>query len=799
MKNKLFMAGMVTTIATMGAVSVVEADSLKFSDVKEGHSHYGAIMELSQRGIIHGYPDGTFKPNEVVTQSQAAKMVAGVIGLKGSEQEIIATLKQKGILEKSFKMNTPVTRYQMATMITKALQLPTSDTITNTFTDVATENQQAVETLFANHITTGTTATTFSGEKFVTRGQLASFIIRAEQRNMVEIMEAKLTIEAIQQGKLTAAGREWTVAKNVQTLLNEQNAPALTGGRIQVVIIDGQIVDILAIALNTSGAKGKNVVFDGANSTFAGNLFVNADFVELKNITVTQNIVVTPKAATNLAMSKLRAENFTIIYEQQSTVTASLTKVKLANTIDTVFEVSTAGSSALNMYVLPYNPQDDVAGKLAKLSGLGVLDGTSDNPFVPTALITRQDFAIVFGRAISESETTFFGTTTAFSDVLIGGWTDSFIKVAKEKGVMLGDDLPSSQITKEQLTKIAVTLAPRQDESFSGFKKNQKSKLISFTGDFMVDQFVFVDPREHGILSRSDVRLNGNINDIVNRLIAPTREAVEYGNSSSQAPTYIEELHTSIRLAKEKLQWIEQLKQNGELLLSSDGKDVPNIPKEKQWMPEMIVVALQAQVMEAEKLVNSQLLLQQQVEPMIAKLNGLTGNIKPLNGLKGIVEAQQKLANQQIVIANEGQVFTKIAEILEGMQVELQQEQVQIEGNQVKVTLHDAIECINPSTMTMVQFIPAITAQLTIVRNITITDMQWTNEGLLLTTTADSAQLTMGTELTFILQSGQALSGTVATADDGSGIIIRFENIPPNVVITAIEAEGYRFTILPTT
>lgn len=794
MKNKLFIAGMVTTFATIGAVSVVEAASLKFSDVKEGNSHYGAIMELSQRGIIHGYPDGTFKPNEVVTQSQAAKMVAGVIGLKGSEQEIIATLKQKGILEKSFKMNTPVTRYQMATMITKALQLPTSDTITNTFTDVATENQQAVETLFANHITTGTTATTFSGEKFVTRGQLASFIIRAEQRNMVEIMEAKLTIEAIQQGKLTAAGREWTVAKNVQTLLNEQNAQALTGGRIQVVIIDGQIVDILAIALNTSGAKGKNVVFDGANSTFAGNLFVNADFVELKNITVTQNIVVTPKAATNLAMSKLRAENFTIIYEQQSTVTASLTKVKLANMIDTVFEVSTAGSSALNMYVLPYNPQDDVAGKLAQLSGLGVLDGTSDNPFVPTALITRQDFAMVFVRAIGES-----GTTTAISDVLIGGWTDSFIKVAKEKGfVMLGDDLPSSQITKEQLAKIAVTLAPRQDESFSGFKKNQKSKLISFTGDFTVDQFVFVDPREHGILSRSNVRLNGNINDIVNRLIAPTREVVEYGNSSSQAPTYIEELHTSIRLAKEKLQWIEQLKQNGVLILSADGKDVPDIPKEKQWLPEMIVVALQAQVMEAEKLANSQSLIHQQVEPMIAKLNGLTGNIKPLNGLKEIIEAQRKLENQQIVLVNEGEIFEKVAGILEGTQVELRQEQIKLEGNQVRITLHEAIKCLDPSTMTMVQFIPVITAQLTIVRNITITDMQWTNDSLLLTTTADSAQLTIGTELTFILQGGQTLSGTIATGDDGSGIIIRFENIPPNVVITAIEAEGYRFIILPT-
>ncbi|MGE7113542.1 S-layer homology domain-containing protein [Lysinibacillus sp. NPDC047702] len=790
MKNKLFMAGMVTTIATMGAVSVVEADSLKFSDVKEGNSHYGAIMELSQRGIIHGYPDGTFKPNEVVTQSQAAKMVAGVIGLKGSEQEIVATLKQKGILEKSFKMNTPVTRYQMATMITKALQLPTSDTITNTFTDVATEYQQAVETLFVNHITTGTTATTFSGEKFVTRGQLASFIVRAEQRNMVEIMEAKLTIEAIQQGKLTAAGREWTVAKNVQTLLNEQNTQALAGARIQVVIIDNQIVDVLAIALNASGAKGKNVVFDGANSTFAGNLFVNADFVELKNITVTQNIVVTPKASTNLAMSKLRAENFTIIYDQQSPVTASLTKVKLANTVDTVFEISSVGSSATNLYVLPNNPQDDVTTKLAQLAGLDMW--AYDNQFTPAASITRQELATIFAWAPKDDAGLSF-----FVDAPVGGWTAGFVEVAKkEELVIVGGELPTppTQITKEQLAEIVVIVAPRQNESFTGFKKNQKQ--ISFTGDFLAGQLVFVNPREHGILSRSDVRLSGNMNDIMNRLIAPTREIVEYGNSSSQAPTHIEALNTSIRLAKEKLQWIEQLKQNGVLILSADGQDVPNIPKEKQWLPEMIVVALQAQVMEAEQLANSQSLI---VEPMITKLNGLTGNIKPRNGLKEIVGAQQKLANQQLVIANEGQIFAKIAEILEETQVELQQEQIRLEGNQVTVTLHEAIECLNPSTMTMVQFIPAITAQLTIVRDITITDMQWTNDGLLLTTTADSAQLTIGTELTLILQGGQTLSGTVATADDGSGIIIRFENIPPNVVITAIEAEGYRFTILPTT
>ena len=40
-----------------------------------------AIINLAQRGIISGYPDGTFKPENSITRTQAAKILAGILKL----------------------------------------------------------------------------------------------------------------------------------------------------------------------------------------------------------------------------------------------------------------------------------------------------------------------------------------------------------------------------------------------------------------------------------------------------------------------------------------------------------------------------------------------------------------------------------------------------------------------------------------------------------------------------------------------------------------------------------------------
>ena len=53
---------------------------IEFSDVPEGHTFYASIRCLACKGIIGGYPDGTFRYNNNVTRGQLSKIVANAAG-----------------------------------------------------------------------------------------------------------------------------------------------------------------------------------------------------------------------------------------------------------------------------------------------------------------------------------------------------------------------------------------------------------------------------------------------------------------------------------------------------------------------------------------------------------------------------------------------------------------------------------------------------------------------------------------------------------------------------------------------
>ena len=46
-----------------------------FSDVPEDHPHFEAIESLAEQGVIAGYQDGTFKPEEPITRAQVASLI----------------------------------------------------------------------------------------------------------------------------------------------------------------------------------------------------------------------------------------------------------------------------------------------------------------------------------------------------------------------------------------------------------------------------------------------------------------------------------------------------------------------------------------------------------------------------------------------------------------------------------------------------------------------------------------------------------------------------------------------------
>ena len=60
---------------TAGALTT---SNTSFSDVSQDAWYYDTVNKLSTLGIINGYPDGTFKPDNTLTRGEFIKMLAMV-------------------------------------------------------------------------------------------------------------------------------------------------------------------------------------------------------------------------------------------------------------------------------------------------------------------------------------------------------------------------------------------------------------------------------------------------------------------------------------------------------------------------------------------------------------------------------------------------------------------------------------------------------------------------------------------------------------------------------------------------
>lgn len=206
--HKFFKAALATTVATgalVAAVPMTTSAAISFKDVTNPAVHYyKPVLELAERGVVKGYDDGTYRPNHSVTRAQSAKILAHVLDLdtvnvkdpgfadvkKGTPYYgPIAALANAGYIKgyeekgvKTYKPNNNLTRSQMAKILTLGFDLKEEDLVADRFKDVKPTDAYAgyVAALLALDITTGTTPTTFEPNGLVTRGQMATFVVRTE-------------------------------------------------------------------------------------------------------------------------------------------------------------------------------------------------------------------------------------------------------------------------------------------------------------------------------------------------------------------------------------------------------------------------------------------------------------------------------------------------------------------------------------------------------------------------------------------------------------------------------------------
>ncbi|PFF71353.1 S-layer homology domain-containing protein [Bacillus thuringiensis] len=170
-------------------------DSLKFNDVPANHWSTKAIYNLTNRKVVQGYGNNIFGFGDNVTRGQVARMIYMYVkpadadasfknpftDIKGHlfEKEILALAKAglvNGFGDGKYGPDDILTREQMAQVLTNAFKF--KSTKTTTFTDVDKNSWalKAISALEENGVTIGTGGNMYSPKMFVTREAYSQFL-----------------------------------------------------------------------------------------------------------------------------------------------------------------------------------------------------------------------------------------------------------------------------------------------------------------------------------------------------------------------------------------------------------------------------------------------------------------------------------------------------------------------------------------------------------------------------------------------------------------------------------------------
>lgn len=189
-----------------------ETSAKSFSDIPEDYVYYDEINYLTDLGIINGFPDGTFRPKEFITNRQAAVMIVRALQWQDVEyndasERFIDVYKNDSAYKeisiattyKLFRVeygitvdltgtyptisgwrffpNNYITREKMAYTLASSFLLKGREDYL--FPDVESSlNKPEISILVDNQITTGYEDGTFKPNHYVTREHFAVFLYR---------------------------------------------------------------------------------------------------------------------------------------------------------------------------------------------------------------------------------------------------------------------------------------------------------------------------------------------------------------------------------------------------------------------------------------------------------------------------------------------------------------------------------------------------------------------------------------------------------------------------------------------
>lgn len=297
---KRFICAFFALIFTISSVPLSKASAKSFPDVNSGDWFYNDVMRLAEIGVINGYADGSFGPNNTLTRGEFIHMVAILSeiwsdkvpsGVHWAESDWNA-LNDAGILEVAFyggtdsygnvreytepmfkctaaELNANISRYEMAYIINgvlysvfyeKQMELKNeSDSYANyiaDYTSLAAAYRAPIEQVFSKGILTGYADNSFCGINALTRAEGATALVRlawSAQRKAQTFATEKLVETVSPTSSFAFRYRNMSNAERRQELFGNPNKTHFTsaadaGSRITTITV--KTWDI-----NSAGAK----------------------------------------------------------------------------------------------------------------------------------------------------------------------------------------------------------------------------------------------------------------------------------------------------------------------------------------------------------------------------------------------------------------------------------------------------------------------------------------------------------------------------------------------------------------
>ena len=156
-----------------------------FSDVPAAQWYYEYVDKLYTSGVVGGFPDGTFRPQNNVTTGQTLKMILLAAGY--AEPDPVSSHWARGYLDLALAqsildrgditdLDVPITRVMMAKIAANALGLRRTDEA-DYFTDTKDDH---VHALYEYGIVGGYTDGTYKPAKKLTRAEVSAIVCRIQ-------------------------------------------------------------------------------------------------------------------------------------------------------------------------------------------------------------------------------------------------------------------------------------------------------------------------------------------------------------------------------------------------------------------------------------------------------------------------------------------------------------------------------------------------------------------------------------------------------------------------------------------